>query len=210
MLLKKQRNEILNVLQKYDIPASGVKEDRTGDFYQLLTSLDGEQFYFYLEPHDAFYNIRMYPGNPGTKTVETVLTWPQVINYLEVWAMTLAEEADTPDLWAEATKTAQLFAPTATPSDDKFTRTELAEVQGQLRLLQQSFAAATLPEAARQKLIELTQTAAVKAEGFTKKDWQSWFIGALIGHITEAVLNSDQIHEVYKLVKTAFGGLFLY
>ena len=115
----------------------------------------------------------------------------------------------TPDLWAEATKTAQLFAPTAEPSDDKFTRTELAEVQGQLRLLQLSFTHAALPEAAKQKLIELTQTAAVKAEGFTKKDWQSWFIGALIGHITEAVLNSDQIHKVYKLVKAAFGGLFL-
>lgn len=209
MLLKKQRNEILNVLQKYDIPASGVKEDRTGDFYQLLTSLDGEQFYFYLEPHDAFYNIRMYPGNPGTKTIKQVLTWPEVMAYLEVWTVILAEEADTPDLWAEATKTAQLFAPTAAPSDDKFTRTELAEVQGQLRLLQQSFAAAALPEAARQKLIELTQTAAVKAEGFTKKDWQSWFIGSLISTITGLAFNPTQAAEVYKLVKAAFAGLFL-
>lgn len=114
-----------------------------------------------------------------------------------------------PDLWAEAAKTAQLFAPTSTPADDKFTRTELAEVQGQLRLLQLSFTQAALPEAAKQKLIELTQTAAVKAEGFTKKDWQGWFIGSLISSITALAMNPTQANEVYKLVKAAFGGLFL-
>jgi len=114
------------------------------------------------------------------------------------------------DLWAEATKTAQLFIPTATPSDDKFTRVELAEAQGQLRLLQQSFAASALPETARQKLIELTQTAAVKAEGLTKKDWQNWIIGGFISSITALALNPTQAAEVLKLVKAAFGGLFLH
>ena len=122
----------------------------------------------------------------------------------------MREEIDTPDLWAEATKTAQLFAPTAEPSDDKFTRTELAEVQGQLRLLQLSFTASALPEAAKQKLIKLTETAAVKAEGFTKKDWQGWFIGSIISSITALAMNPTQAQEVYRLVKAAFGGLFLH
>jgi len=122
----------------------------------------------------------------------------------------MREEIDAPDLWAEAAKTAHLFASTATPSDDKFTRAELAEVQGQLRLLQQSFSTAALPEVARQKLIELTQTAAVKAEGLTKKDWQNWIIGGFISAITALALNPTQASEVLKLVKAVFGGLFLH
>lgn len=136
--------------------------------------------------------------------------WGAVLQIFEIWLNVIKEELDTPDLWAEATKTAQLFAGTAEAPDDKFTRTELAEVQGQLRQLQQSFAAATLPEAARQKLIELTETAAVKAEGLTKKDWQNWIIGGFISSITSLALNPTQASEVLKLVKAAFGGLFLH
>ncbi|NVO83642.1 hypothetical protein [Hymenobacter terrestris] len=85
----------------------------------------------------------------------------------------------------------------------------MAEVQGQLRQLQQRFAGAALPEAARQKLIKLTETAAVKAEGLTKKDWQNWIIGGFVSSITGLALNPTQASEVLKLVKTAFGGLLL-
>lgn len=83
-------------------------------------------------------------------------------------------------------------------------------MQGQLRLLQLSFTQAALPEAAKQKLIELTQTAAVKAEGLTKKDWQNWIIGGFIGAITNLALNPAQAGDVLKLVRAAFGGLFLH
>lgn len=137
-------------------------------------------------------------------------TWPETYASFLDWLKFIKEEADTPDLWAEAAKTAQLFATASEQSDEKFTRTELAEVQGQLRLLQLSFTQAALPEAAKQKLIELTQTAAVKAEGLTKKDWQNWIIGGFISAIASLALNPTQAGEVLKLVKAAFGGLFLH
>ncbi len=210
MLLKIQRNEILNVLQKHGIPASSVNEEKQEAWYQVDTELDGEQYAFYLQANGPYYTLEMNPGVTSVKTSAQALTWPQVMAHLDKWAEILALEAETPDLWAEAAKTAQLFAPTATPSDDKFTRTELAEVQGQLRQLQQSFATAALPEAARQNLIELTQTAAVKAEGLTKKDWQNWIIGGFISGITALALNPAQAADVLRLVKAAFGGLFLH
>jgi len=151
--------------------------------------------------------------SPGVNTLREIYgtdRWESVRDLFISWANNLHDEIELPDLWAEAAATAQLFAPTATPSDDKFTRTELAAVQGQLRLLEQSFATAALPEAARQKLIELTQTAAVKAEGLTKKDWQTWIIGGFVQAITALLLNPTQAGEVLKLVKAAFGGLFLH
>jgi hypothetical protein len=82
-------------------------------------------------------------------------------------------------------------------------------VQGQLRLLQQSFTTAALPEATRQKLIELTQTAAVKAEGLTKKTGKTGLSAASSAPSPRA-LNPAQAADVLKLVKAAFGGLFLH
>ena len=211
MLLKIQRNELLECLQRHGIPIINLIEKREFKSYNI--KFIDEHYHFTVSLSNSVlggeFSIESDPFTPVSPW-DAGYQWAGLVSAFNQWADKIQLELETPDLWAEATKTAQLFAPTAPASDDKFTRTELAEVQGQLRLLQQSFAAAALPEAARQKLIALTQTAAVKAEGFTKKDWQSWFIGALIGHITEAVLNSDQIHDVYKLVKAAFGGLFLY
>lgn len=152
----------------------------------------------------------MNPGYSFGMDDFAVEKWKEVMDCFALWAERVHDELEAPDLWAEATKTAKLFASTAEPTDDKFTRTELAEVQGQLRLLQQSFSTAALPEPARQKLIELTQVAAVKAEGLTKKDWQNWIIGGFVGAITNLALNPGQAGEVLKLVKAAFGGLFLH
>ncbi|WP_092740087.1 hypothetical protein [Hymenobacter psychrophilus] len=148
-------------------------------------------------------------GNTIRRTKKAAKTWADIQEYFIRWTQIIREELDTPDLWAEATKTAQLFTGTTEAPDDKFNRHELAEVQAQLRQLQQSFAAAAFPEPARQKLIELTKTAAVKAEGLTKKDWQNWIIGGFISAITGLALNPTQASEVLKLVKAAFGGLFL-
>ncbi|MBF9220441.1 hypothetical protein [Hymenobacter ruricola] len=50
----------------------------------------------------------------------------------------------------------------------------------------------------------------MKAAGFTKKYWQGWFIGFLMGSITVLAINPTQAQETYRLVKAAFGGLFLH
>ena len=217
MLTNQQKNELLQVLTKLDIlPTQFSKEDENAEKFEI--KVVGKPFHFRITRNRSItgmhpYNSDVWPSNLMQQDAwgnEIGSDWKGIVSSFSSWAKEIGRDLQTPDLWAEATKTAQLFAPTAEPSNDKFTRSELAEVQGQLRLLQLSFTQSALPEAAKQKLIELTQTATVKAEGFTKKDWQSWFIGAIIGHITEAALNSSQIHDVYLMVKTAFGGLFLH
>ena len=159
---------------------------------------------------NGLFSVEMSPGEIASTGYNQFHEWEALLNLFSLWLEWVQEEIDTPDFWAEAAKTAKLFAPTSELSDDKFTRTELAQVQGQLRLLQQRFTASALPEAAKQKLVGLTQTAAIKAEGLTKKDLQNWIIGGFISAITNLMLNPTQAGEVLKLVKAAFGGLFLH
>ena len=211
MLLKKQRNEFFSFLQSAGLNSQQFLTESDEYAYTLrYFDLDNDYYFSVSEGRLSGFDIGMRPGIDKPYTESLVDKWDAVKSYFSYWAKTLYEELEAPDLWAEAAKTAQLFAPTSMPADDKFTRTELAEVQGQLRLLQQSFATAALPAAARQKLIELTQTAAVKAEGLTKKDWQNWLIGGFISAIASCALNPTQAGEVLKLVKAAFGGLFLH
>lgn len=213
MLLKVQRNEFLSVLLKHSVSVEMVIETKKSDFYQIR--LKDSEYFFTVRNNEsrsitaADYDIYSLPTSAAGTWGEGYF-WSDVIKQFEVWVETMREEIDAPDLWAEAAKTAQLFAPSATPSDDKFTRTELAEVQGQLRILAQSFTASALPEVAKKKLIELTHTAAVAAETATKRDWVGIIVGSFTGAVFSLALNPTQASEVIKLVKAAFGGLFLH
>lgn len=209
MLLKKQRNELFTLLQKAELNPHLFKIE-SDEYSYTLTYPEDDYFFSISEGNSDDLSIEMRPGIEKPFTEVTLDKWDSAKNYFVYWTKALHEEVHAPDLWAEAAKNAELFAPTAEPADHKFTRTELAEVQGQLRLLQLSFTQAALPEAAKQKLIELTQTATAKAEGLTKKDWQNWIIGGFISAITGLALNPTQAGEVLKLVKAAFGGLFLH
>lgn len=213
MLLKSQRNQIISFLDRANISLGQyrINEDSSSTTVSVTDSTSNS-YYFQIRVggNHFHYVISMRPGVEKVTDSSFTDEWSSVANTFSTWVRLVRREIDLPDLWAELQQSAQLFASTATPSDDKFTRAELAEVQGQLRLLQKSFTTAALPEAARQKLIELTQTAAVKAEGLTKKDWQNWIIGGFISAITALALNPTQASEVLKLVKAAFGGLFLH
>ena len=210
MLLKKQHNLLFSILHSIGLPTQNFKNEHTDNTYTVRYIGDEDFFFEIYDCSDGDYAIEMRPGAHTKQANFIISQWDAIQKLFAEWADNLKSELEAPDLWTEAAKTAQLFASTLEPSEDKFTRTELAEVQGQLRLLQLSFTQSALPETAKQRMIELTATAAVKAEGFTKKDWQGWFIGSLISSITALAMNPTQAQEVYRLVKAAFGGLFLH
>jgi len=220
MLSKRQKNELFSLIESSKLNVSEFKFHENTEI--RITHIPSEYYIRFIPIEVSVSGIKtdaiqilVIPDNSKSlirhkreRHRGNQKEWVAVVQTFAIWLNTIKEELHTPDLWAEAAKTAQLFTGTAEASDDKFTRTELAEVQGQLRQLQQSFVASALPEAARQKLIELTETAAVKAEGLTKKDWQNWIIGGFISAITGLMLNPTQAQEVLKLVKAAFGSLF--
>lgn len=227
MLLKKQANEIFLLITSLGLDPNNFNidyQDSNKNRVALIVHKPSG-YYFKMQPgvvkrnsfEVAVLHLLYTPDIANIlfhvkkeRQVPSTEKWSDVIASISSWLTILKEELDAPDLWAEAAKTAQLFAPASTPTDDKFTRTELAEVQGQLRLLQQSFAASALPEAAKQKLIEITVNVSVAAETQTKRDWLGLMVGSFTGAVFSLALNPTQAAEVIKLVKAAFGGLFLH
>ncbi|GAB3241658.1 hypothetical protein GCM10027346_37340 [Hymenobacter seoulensis] len=211
MLTKTQRNQLVELIQKMDIPINHLQEDRGASAYIIKVLGDISHFTVTINRNsiNGEFSVDTIPYVASAGWADLGQTWQDVLKCFSIWAQQIRADIDAPDLWAEATKTAQLFGNVSEAANDKFTRGELAQVQGQLRQMKQNFATADLPEAAKQKLIDLTAEAAVKAEGLTKKDWQNWIIGGFVSAITGLMLNPTQAQEVLKLVKAAFGGLFL-
>lgn len=216
MFLKWQRNIIFQELLKLDIQPSAFEEYTDSQTYQLKFSSDIENLRFHVRRLEresrTYYVVTRRPGYSSKPEVSASFhedNWSSIIPSFVAWARDVKQEIEAPDLWLEATKTAQLFTPTVDPVDEKFTRSELGAVQGQLRMLEQSFATVMLPDEAQQKLIEIAKTAAFKAEVLTKKDWQSWIIGSFISAIIGLSLTPVQAQDVLALIRQAFGGLFL-
>jgi hypothetical protein len=216
MLLKTQRNHFFQTLLKLELQPTAFEEAVDSESYRIKYKKPGENLSFYIDylqkDNITFYCVAKRPGYSNKPEAEASFKfkdWKDVYASFLNWAQDVKREVEASDLWLEATKTAELFAQTADPADDKFNRAELGAVQGQLRMLESGFEAAMLPEEARVKLIKIAQTAADKAETLTKRDWQNWITGSFINAIIGLKLTPAQTQDVLAFIRMAFGGLFL-
>ena len=221
MLLKSQSNQLFEILSENGLEPLDFTKSQGENWYQLEFSDSAKTLWFEVKQKEADeqgrnYTITKLPGqspNLDKPTIAKEGYWSNggygVVPEFKEWARAVKKEAAAPDLWAESTKALQLFTSSEAPAADRFMTSELGAVQGQLRMLGQSFSASELPEGAKQKLAEICQTAMIKAETFTKRDWQNWIAGAFANAVAALELDESQRQEVVALVRLAFGGLFL-
>lgn len=223
MLLKTQRNQLFQELIKIGLQPADFTETSGGGWYHMDCLKVSSALRFWVKQVKSIegegaleYLITCRPSRnnaPDTLSNEQVFAWNNghygVLPSFRNWANAVKREIDSPDLWLEATKAVHLFESAADPSADKFTIAEIGALHGQLRMLGQLFENSELLQECQTELAELTQTAAVKAETFSKKDWQNWAKGAFGSAIGALELNEAQAQELLALVRLAFGGLFL-
>ncbi|MBF9220391.1 hypothetical protein [Hymenobacter ruricola] len=221
-LLTSQRNELFQELAKAGLQPADFRESSAGpnSWYTVEFKDSGVGIKFSVRlgdsKEDAEYFISKRPGNSSTPNKHEQLKARYWNSHLEgcvyefrQWAFDVKREIGIVNFWQEVTKAVQLFELAAEPAADKFTIAELGALHGQLRMLGHLFEASELLKERQAELAELTQSAAVKAETFTKKDWQNWIKGAFISAIASLELTEPQTQELLALIRLAFGGLFL-
>lgn len=215
MFLKSQRNQLLQELINQGLQPSDFSESTESKGYRINCKRNLNFFFFITDSPSrtiGSYEIIRKPGNwtsfHNSQTMG-ISSWRELLENLGDWASSVKEEVEIPDLWLDSIKAVQLFESANDPANDKFTISELGALHGQLRMLAQLFETSELLREHQAELAELTQTAAVKAESFTKKDWQNWVKGAFISAIVSLGLSEEQSQELLALVRLAFGGLFL-
>lgn len=214
MLLKKQLNTLLSILNKHHLPVlefTLVSEPR----FQLKHNSSDFEYSIYANTH-VFEDFKggfftsFKPDiyhSPTPAYNEPPSSWEGVVKEFEKWAVTLQEELELPDLWAEVAATAQIFAVPAA-ADEKFTDHELRELQSQLRAAEAKLAASGLPEAAIRELTAAIRETATKAETMSKKDWQIIFVGTIVTAISG--LSPEHVQTVYQILKATFSGWLLH
>ena len=218
MLLKTQRNQLFQELLDNELQPSDFNETMGDNWYRLETKASGKNLWFEIksQPKSSTYTIACLPGRPRADMPSSTneSDWTNERGYgafidFRSWAAAVKCEVEAPDLWLEITKAVQLFEAADDPAPDKFTISELGALHGQLRMLAQLFENSELLREHQTELAALTQTATVKADIFTKKDWQNWVKGAFVSVIVSLELSEIQAQELLALVRLAFGGLFL-
>lgn len=206
MLLKKQRNELFNILIAHRLQPADFAEVNLNK-YQL--SLKASPFNFTIGESDFGF---VAVGYPSTETFggfdrDMGMAWTSVIDEFSSWAKVLQEELETPDLWAEAEANSKLFSTGVTTPNEMFTDTELRQLQAQVRHLEQGLAALALPTHAQKALTATIREIPEKATRFSKKELAGWFMGAFIGQVTQLSLSAENVAAVAHLLKTTFMGL---
>jgi hypothetical protein len=209
MLLKKERNDLFQIIVDNALNPSDFVESNGSEAYTIRQR--GTSFVFGMISQQNYYIANSAPesGLPRYEASSQYrpIEWGRLLNHFKRWAIILKEEIDTPDLFAEFRANAALFISQSSAPDEKFNNVELRELQGQLRRIEDGLTALRLPAAAQKALSGITQEAPEKASRFTKKEWQSWFIGAVVSQVTNLTLSPEHVAAVYQLLKTTFTGL---
>ena len=215
-LLKQQHNELLEIILEVGMnPGEFTEVSNSVKLYYIKYGDVHNQFEFTLKSKinhgKASYEVGMRPGRSSNPDyyVGEVASWISVKINFQSWLNSIKQELETTDLWPQVTNVVQLFEATSTLSTEKFSFAELGALHGQLRMLGQFISKSELLKEHKDKFEELLQMAAVKAEIFTKQDWQHWTKGVFINAIISFKLSEVQAQELLALVRLAFGGLFL-
>ncbi len=212
MLLKTQRNEFFNTAQVVGLNVQDfvVSHDTT----EFFISPSPQSIYFFQVKPSGYleipFAVQAQPGPTKGPIYTGNVDWNKLRSYFSAWCHIMREEQDTPDLWADLQTNARLFGATQSAPEEVFSPDDLRQVRIQLQHIQQRLLTLGLPEAAAQQLAQTVQEAGAKAERFTKKEWQGWFIGAMISQMTNLALTPEHVQSVYLLLKTTFTGLFLH
>jgi hypothetical protein len=210
MLFRKQRNDLFTIIVDNNLLPGDFKESPDAGGRYSITFKD-PRFYFNIydssELFKAYYEPANYGPNSGNEGIDKWYSWEGALFYFKKWIAIVREEFETPDLWAEAQSNAHLFASSSATPNEMFSDSELRALQGQIRQVEQGITALGLPAHAEKALLESIKEAPEKATRFTKKEWQSWFIGAVVAQVTNLALSAEHVAAVAQLLKSTFMGL---
>lgn len=212
-LLKTQKNEVFNILQKEGLepanfswkvnkaPDTSVPPPYKDILVNRLEYLDGE-YYFQFE----HYSCTISPGeSQAVQYVRGMTSDDEVIDHVSLWARYLKREIEAPDLWAEMEKYKVAFslAPAEQIVNEPIPTYEAEKISEKLSLLadkieEQFELTNEQNQFVRRKLDYLAD--ATKRQ--RSVDWAHTLIGVSVTIAVGLSLAPDKAKELWELLKT--------
>jgi hypothetical protein len=215
MILRKHQNDLYKIALSVGVDMSKLEASLKDDNSIIINFTSDARLFFRVREYKLHeYDIMSVPNVAHQEANELYtidnFEWPRILELYKEWCNVIKEETDEPNLWEEVERNANTFSPFERASDEKFDNHEIRELQAQIRLLTTQINQSALPLPAKAALLEIAVSAPEKAERFTKKEWQGWFLGAVVTQITNLALSPEHVASIYQMLKTTFSALLLH
>lgn len=204
-LRKWQRNEIFEAVQDAGLSPEEFEWD-----------LDADESRLRHRTFDAYFDFGGVAGNytsrylAGDGPVEerTGLSQYRLTEQVKLWLWAVKLDIDTPDLWAQLQREAELFGALSDQSvaNLPLTPAEQDEIAGQLRELTKYVSGTySLSELQTRLLEEKIDYLVVAASRVGRKDWLLMAAGLMLSYVLEAVLPSEAARDILKTLLASIG-----
>jgi hypothetical protein len=202
-----QRNEIFKAVQAAGLSPEEFGWDVGADESSLRHLPSGAYFVF---GGVAGNYVSRYQAVDGPVEERTELSQYRLMQQVEFWLGAVKREIETPDLWAQLQREAELFGPV---SDDAMGNTSLTtaeqkDIAGKLRELKDYISRTySLSELQTQRLEEKFDYLTAAASRVGRKDWLFLAAGVMVSYFVEMALPPEVAKGILKTLLASIGNI---
>jgi hypothetical protein len=186
MFQKFQRNEIFRAIEGVGLDPAQFDLDNSEA--EVRIKHKSSESYYFIGGWPGNYAIKSLVGDGGERSRQ-FYSWGPLISDISLWLQVLKNDLNTPDLWAELQRDAELLGAGLDKVTDNtpFTAGEQKEIAARLQELA-TFARDTYSFSQEQmRALDAKMDYLVKAAGHLgRKDWLMVYIGAILRRCKEA------------------------
>jgi hypothetical protein len=208
MLQKFQRNYIFKAIQEAGLDPGQFDLDYSESEVRIKHRLSESHYLIGGRPGD--YAVKSLVGDGGERPHQ-FYNWEPLISHIRLWLQVLKNDLDTPDLWAELQRDAELLGVGFNKVTDNtpFTADEQKEIAARLQELAKSARDTYSLSQEQIRALDAKMDYLITASGrLGRKDWLTVYIGAILSFILGAALPSESVHGLLLTSLRAMGLLY--
>lgn len=214
-LLSSQKNRLFDLIDASGLAPSIFLIDEEGiEISNIKTTISVKNYPFKYEMtlNKDYWRILLSPGDEIFITTTIAKFWIDLERSFAIWLSFIQREISQDDKWTKLTKEIDELHFTTTDNNltnSKFTIQEFLEVERKIIQLKKGVSSMKLlPD---QILIindKLDQILNMATE-LGRFDWQSIFVGTIISIIIQLEVNKENVHELWRLIKSLFNSYLI-
>jgi hypothetical protein len=208
LLQKWQRNNIFEAIQSGGLDPREFDLDDSGIEVRIKHKWSESGF---IVRRESGYYVGQYVVGEGYVWPYGPCSWQTLMPRVSTWLKEVKQDLDTPDLWAELQRDAQLIGVGFNKVTDNtpFTADEQIEIAARLQELAKSARDTYSLSQEQIRALDAKMDYLITAAGrLGRKDWLTVYIGAILSFILGAALPSESVHGLLLTSLRAMGLLY--
>lgn len=208
MLQKFQRNQIFEAIKSVGFDPG--QFDLVDSGSEVTIKHKWSASCFIVKRESAYYVGQSLVGD-GAVWPTGPVSWQSLLSRISLWLEEVKRDLNTPDLWAELQRDAELMGagPSVATKNTPFTADEQREIAERLKSLGKHVSVThSLSTAQIQTLEEKLDYLIDASTRLGRKDWFMAFIGAILGFVFNTPLVAESAHTIFTTFLRGIGLLY--